>query len=468
MTKKHINQEAVRAFFDTHKKEIVRTAAGMLVACLVSVGAAALMQPKAYVVSYQGEIIGYVQDTASVDEALDAMKASVMEATGLQSVEIEREGLIVEQFEEKTNEITFASVEELTAQFVEKKAYSCEAYSIVVDGTPVLAMATQEEAETILNKVLEHYSAGNSKILSVDYKEDVEIVATDARDIQIGKDIESGVTYILTGTEDPRTYIVEKGDTLWDIAKANGMSSAELVAANPGFNPNRLKIGQALNLVAMKPFMTVTITEEVTQTEVIPYTTKYTENSNMYRGQTELITAGKNGSKEVVSKVISENGVIVSEEVLSETVISEPVMATAYKGTKALVYTAKGRSVTLQNPMAVIQVSDKFGASRGSRRHVGIDLRNPKGTTIMAAADGLVTFAGYKNSFGKLIIIDHGNGMTTKYAHCDAITVNVGDVVSQGQKIGTVGRTGNATGNILHYEVLINGKNQNPINYLDY
>ena len=53
MTKKHINQEAVRAFFETHKKEIVRTAAGMLVACLVSVGAAALMQPKAYVVSYQ-------------------------------------------------------------------------------------------------------------------------------------------------------------------------------------------------------------------------------------------------------------------------------------------------------------------------------------------------------------------------------------------------------------------------------
>ena len=69
---------------------------------------------------------------------------------------------------------------------------------------------------------------------------------------------------------------------------------------------------------------------------------------------------------------------------------------------------------------------------------------------------------------GRRCFIDHGNGMTTKYAHCDAITVNVGDVVSQGQKIGTVGRSGNATGNILHYEVLINGKNQNPINYLDY
>jgi len=450
------------------KKELVRTVAGLLVACLICVGGAVLNQPKAYVVSYEGEIVGYVKDAASVDEALEAMKASVMEATGLQEVEIDREGLTVEQFEEKTKDITFASVEELTAQFMEKKAYTCEAYSIVVDGAPVLAMASEEEAEAILNKVLEHYSAGNSKILSVEYKEKVEIVATDAKDIQMASDIESGVNYILTGTEDPRTYIVEKGDTLWDIARANGMSSAELIAANPGFNPNRLKIGQELSLVAMKPFMTVTITEEVTQTESIPYTTQYTNTDTMYKGQTSIITAGKNGTKEVVSKVISENGVVVSEEVLSETVIAEPVMATAYKGTKALVYTAKGKSVTLQNPMDRILITDRYGASRGSRRHVGIDLSNPKGTTIKAAADGLVTFAGYKSSFGKLVIIDHGNGMTTKYAHCDTITVNVGDTVSQGQKIATVGRTGNATGNILHYEVLINGKNQNPINYLDY
>ena len=440
----------------------------MLVACLVCVGAAALIQPKAYAISYNGELIGYVQDKGDVDDALEAMVASVMEETGIREITIDREHLTMEQADVDTKSITFISVDSLSRQLAEKKAYSCKAYTILVDGEPVLAMASQADAQNILNKVLESYSSSNSKILDVEYKETVEIVETDAKDVQIANSVESGLSYILTGTEDPRTYIVQKGDTLWDIARANGMSSAELIAANPGFNPNRLKIGQELNLVAMKPFMTVVITEEVTQTETIPFTTKYTESSTMYRGQTEIISAGKNGSKEVVSRVISENGVVISEQVLSETVISEPVVQTAYKGTKALVYTAKGRSITLQNPMDVIKITDKYGASRGSRRHVGIDLSNPKGTTIKAAADGLVTFAGYKNSFGKLVIIDHGNGMTTKYAHCDVITVNVGDVVSQGQKIGTVGRTGNATGNILHYEVLINGVNQNPINYLDY
>jgi len=461
-------KEVTRNEITMTKKEIIRTTAGMIVACLLCMGGAALTQPNAYAVSYNGEIIGYVQDTASVDEALEVMKAGVMETTGLTEVTIDREGLNVEQYKETTKDITFASAADLAAQLMEKKAYTCEAYSIVVDGTPVLAMASEADAQMILDKVLEHYSSANSKILSVEYKEQVEVVASDAKDIQIASDIESGVNYILTGTEDPRTYIVQNGDTLWDIARANGMSSAELIAANPGFNPNRLKIGQELSLVAMKPFMTVTITEEVTQTEAIPYTTKYTNTDTMYKGQTEIITAGKNGTKEVVSKVISENGVIVSEEVLSETVIAEPVMATAYKGTKALVYTAQGRSVSLSNPMTKIQVSDHYGASRGSRRHVGVDLRNPKGTPIYAAADGLVTFSGYKSSFGNLVIIDHGNGMTTKYAHCDTMTVSVGDTVSKGQKIATVGRTGNATGYILHYEVLINGKNQNPINYLDY
>ena len=468
MTKKHFNQEAVLAFWKKNQKEITRTAAGMVAACLISVGAAALIQPDAYAVYYNGEIVGYVQDTAYVDEALEQMKASVMEATGVQEVTIDRDGLTVEQFKEKTKDITFSGADALTDALVEKKAYTCEAYTITVDGTPVLAMNSEADAQAVLDRVLESYSSANSKILEVSYKEKVEIVASDAKDLQMAQDIDSAVSYILTGTEDPRTYIVEKGDTLWDIARANGMSSAELIAANPGFNPNRLKIGQELSLVAMKPFMTVTITEEVTQLESIPFTTAYTSTDTMYKGQTSIISAGKNGSKEVVSRVISENGVVVSEVILSETVISQPVTQTAYKGTKALVYTAQGRSVTLANPMDRIVITDRYGASRGSRRHVGIDLSNPKGTTIKAAADGLVTFAGYKSSFGKLVIIDHGNGMTTKYAHCDTITVNVGDTVSQGQKIATVGRTGNATGNILHYEVLINGKNQNPINYLDY
>ena len=467
-TQWEVYQQKARALWENHQREIKRTAAGMMIACIVSVGGAAAVQPNAYEISYNDEILGYVKDEASLDEALQKVESSIAEQTGLATVALDAEGLNITRTRVKTKPIEFATAEELTDILLDKQVYRCDAYSIVVDGVPVLAAASEEDANAILERVKQSYSNENSKIISAEYKEKVEVVASDVRDLPVAKDVESGVSYILTGTEDPRTYVVQSGDTLWDIAHANGMTSAELIAANPGFDPNRLKIGQELNLVAMKPFMTMVITEEVTETESIPFTTQYTDNSSMYKGQTSIITAGQNGSKEVVSKVVSENGVEVSREKLSENVVSQPVVQTAYRGTKALTYTtASGKRASLSNPLASIVMSDGYGASRGSRRHAGVDLRSSKGAPIYAAADGLVTKVSSNGSYGKLVVIDHGNGVTTKYAHCTSFNVSVGDTVTRGQQIATVGSTGNATGNILHYEVLINGSNVNPANYLN-
>lgn len=84
----------------------------------------------------------------------------------------------------------------------------------------------------------------------------------------------------------------------------------------------------------------------------------------------------------------------------------------------------------------------------------------------MASDAGTVVFAGYSGSYGNIIRIDHGNGVVTKYAHCDSIGVTVGQNVQKGEVIGTVGSTGNATGNVLHFEVVINGVQKNPVSYL--
>ena len=84
----------------------------------------------------------------------------------------------------------------------------------------------------------------------------------------------------------------------------------------------------------------------------------------------------------------------------------------------------------------------------------------------MASDSGTVVFAGWSGSYGNIIKIDHGNGVVTKYAHCDTMSVSVGQNVQKGEVIGTVGSTGNATGNVLHFEVEINGVQKNPVNYL--
>jgi murein DD-endopeptidase MepM/ murein hydrolase activator NlpD len=92
-------------------------------------------------------------------------------------------------------------------------------------------------------------------------------------------------------------------------------------------------------------------------------------------------------------------------------------------------------------------------------------MRSPKGSPIYAADGGVVTASSYQGSYGNLIVLNHGNGLETYYAHCESMLVSIGDVVAQGQQIGTVGISGNATGYHLHFEVRVNGAYQNPLNY---
>ena len=110
-------------------------------------------------------------------------------------------------------------------------------------------------------------------------------------------------------------------------------------------------------------------------------------------------------------------------------------------------------------------VSSEYGPRWGTT-HTGIDFAAKAGTHIYSWRDGKVTFAGWSGGYGNFIIIDHGNGFVTRYAHCSKIAVTKGQTVSQGQIIGYVGTTGNSTGNHLHFEIKVNGRFVNPRNYL--
>lgn len=95
--------------------------------------------------------------------------------------------------------------------------------------------------------------------------------------------------------------------------------------------------------------------------------------------------------------------------------------------------------------------------------HYGVDISAPSGTPIRAAADGVVVFAGWRRAYGNTVIVDHGNGLATLYAHCSRILVSEGEVVKQGQVIALVGSTGLSTGPHLHFEVRRDGEPINPL-----
>ncbi len=135
------------------------------------------------------------------------------------------------------------------------------------------------------------------------------------------------------------------------------------------------------------------------------------------------------------------------------------------------VYSSAGSSIaatgaTFMRPVRGGTITSPFG-NRSSGFHKGVDIATSIGTPIYAAASGTVTFSGWNSTgYGYLVIIDHGNGFQTYYAHCSALYVTAGTYVSQGQNICAVGSTGNSTGPHVHFQVMYNGTPQNPQNYI--
>lgn len=117
------------------------------------------------------------------------------------------------------------------------------------------------------------------------------------------------------------------------------------------------------------------------------------------------------------------------------------------------------------------RISSRFGwrhnpTGRGSEMHYGLDIANSTGTSIKAAGNGVVTFVGYKAGWGRMVLISHGYGYVTQYAHCSSILVKEGQKVSKGDLIAKCGTSGRVTGAHLHFGVQLNGSWIDPLNVL--
>jgi peptidoglycan hydrolase-like protein with peptidoglycan-binding domain len=117
--------------------------------------------------------------------------------------------------------------------------------------------------------------------------------------------------------------------------------------------------------------------------------------------------------------------------------------------------------LSLASPIAA-PVGDRYGP-RGNMMHTGLDYPAPTGARVAAAGRGCVTFAGYNDGYGRLVIITHRAGVTTWYAHLSQIAVGRGACLSAGTRVGSVGATGHATGPHLHFEVRLRGATTDPL-----
>jgi murein DD-endopeptidase MepM/ murein hydrolase activator NlpD len=145
----------------------------------------------------------------------------------------------------------------------------------------------------------------------------------------------------------------------------------------------------------------------------------------------------------------------------------QAIADTALTPEKLAALRAMVKVLPVSAPLDSFEITSPFGA-RGDPEdgrgefHTGVDLAAAYDTPVYATAPGVVTFAGYRDDYGKIVEIDHGNGIATRYAHLHAFTVSVGQRVGSRQQVGYLGSTGRATGPHVHYEVVVNGEPQDP------
>lgn len=161
-------------------------------------------------------------------------------------------------------------------------------------------------------------------------------------------------------------------------------------------------------------------------------------------------------TSEAVSSLYEQKKV-VKKVTVSSTKVSSGKVATGK---------APNVGINFAYPVDSPNISSGYGA-RWGRTHKGLDFAESTGTNIYASAPGTVTFSGWNTGgFGYLVIISHGNGVQTYYAHCSSLVAKVGQNVSQGQLIAKVGNTGRSFGAHLHFEIRVNGVAYNPALYL--
>ncbi|RAP74247.1 peptidoglycan DD-metalloendopeptidase family protein [Paenibacillus montanisoli] len=351
---------------------------------------------------------------------------------------------------------------------------------LVVDGKRVGVVKDKATATSLLKRVQSKYApqvkAGKVEVTALSYSTDgglksktalkavkfVEKVSTNTADVQPGDiaDPEQLYLQLIKGTVKPTKYTVQEGDCIGCIAHKFDISPQVIYERNKWIKEDMIKVGDVLDLTVLQPQVTVETVENVTETESIEPITVIQKNSNLKAGQSKVIREGQSGKKQLVYRLVKQNGYLMSEELISEVVLKPSVPAIVMKGTKVVLSEGSGQ---FSWPVSGHRLTSSFGQRWGTL-HRGVDMVGNH--NIKAADNGTVSFAGKRTGLGNCIIINHHNGYETVYGHLSKISVKKGQTVEKGQQIGIMGNTGHSFGTHLHFEVHKNGALQNPLKYL--
>ena len=449
-----------------------RMAMYILPVCALALGSMVfeyvINQPYALAVQVNGETVGYVAN----EDVFDTAREDVMERisyAGSDKTELTIEPsytIAVAHHMLDENEMADAIIQSAGDQIGEGTA-------LYLDGELTAVCSDGDALRAYFTSRLEPYEVPDDPNVSVGFNKQVTLedglYFKDS--LQDYADVEKALSDV---KQAQKVYTVKTGDTLWDIAHKNDLTFRELCALNTNFKgeplneKSSIREGDELIVTKEEAALEVRITRIETREEEVAFAIETTKSNEYTKGTTKVLQEGQNGLRRVTfQNVYDTNNVLVEQTILSTEVIKEPVNKKVVQGTKKVKSSTK--FITGSGQFIWPVPNYRYCSRWYGGRHRGVDICAPAGTPIYASAGGTITKAGYNKAgagtgYGYSVIINHGGGYSSVYAHCLSLTVSAGQTVKQGQLIGYVGSTGRSTGNHCHFEIRLNGSYIPPQN----
>ena len=457
-----------------------------------------------YNVYLDGKLLGAVESKTKLEKYIDNEQKELKEEFGVSKV-YKPNGLDIEKC--LTHNTKVLTAKQIYNKIKEKSSFTIKGYVVTIkdsDGNEEkINILKKKMFDQAVNKVLKVFvSSDDIENYKNDTQKQIETVGSIIENIYISEnititesyistdeiifsDVNTLTKYLLFGSlDDDQEYIVQPGDTIETVSFNNKLGVEEFLIVNPEFTSsnNLLSVGQKVNVSLIAPILSMVVEKHVVEDMDKPFETIEKNDSSMYVGQTKVETEGVNGVQRVTSKVQYINGQPEPAYITYTEVIKEPINKVVLKGTKTYstnTYTGGGTPAVVSGnwgwPTVYPYIVTSEFKWRWGRLHAGLDISGCGfGSPIYSIGSGTVTEVtsgcpgqGYYGSscgggYGNAVFIDHGNGMVVKYAHLNTVNAYVGQTVSRGQVVGTMGNSGSSTGTHLHFEVRVNGTAINP------
>ena len=454
-----------------------------------------------YRVYLKGETIGYIENKELLEKYIDDAQIALKEKYNVDKVYAPNE---LDVIKEITYNQKISTEEEIYEKIKDKSPFTINGYKITIKGIQIIdeeqgEITTEDTVVYVLDKELLNEAVKNTVEVFVseenynnfinNTQKEITDVGTIIEDIYIKNEItikEGRIStdetiftdldelnkYLLFGTtEEQQKYTVKDGDVISDIAYNNKLSVEEFLIANPEFTSasNLLYEGQIVNLGLIDPMFNLIEEDHVVEIQTQKYDTIIEYDSSLLVGYEKVVQEGVDGTVKVTKKVQKSNGEIESAIIATTEIVKPTVSKIVVKGSK-VIPTVGNVGVWYWPTNKPYIITSTYGW-RWGKLHEGLDISGTGyGSPIYAANNGTVDRAGYTSTNGNYIYINHNNGYYSIYAHLASINVTVGQAVSMGDKIGTMGQSGYAFGTHLHFGIyrgypFTTGYSVNPLNF---